>query len=70
MMFEEFVKYVYGFYGKGGLYDMGVTRSMIFKGIELAIAEYGADTFEGDSVDREHVRDAMIDEFGLTWPFN
>jgi hypothetical protein len=70
MLFEQFVQYVYGFYGKGGLWDMGVTREMIFKGIELVVAEFGADQFEGDSLDRERVRDAMIDQFGLTWPSN
>ena len=70
MLFEQFVQYVYSFYGKGGLWDMGVTRNMIFKGIELVVWEFGADQFEGDSLDRERVRDAMIEEFGLTWPSN
>ena len=67
-MFEEFVQYVLSFYGKGGLYDMNVDRNMVYKGIELVIAEYGVDLFEGDSVDRERVRDAMINEFDLVFP--
>ena len=38
MLFEQFVQYVYGFYGKGGLWDMGVTREMIRQIKEKALS--------------------------------
>ena len=29
IIMQDFVKYVLGFYGRGGIYDMGATRSMV-----------------------------------------
>jgi hypothetical protein len=59
----EFVNYVKSFYGPGGIYDMGATNEMIIDATFKYITS-GAH-FCGDSFDREHVRDIMIDEFGL-----
>ena len=64
----EFVNYVYDFYGKGGVYDMGATVSQIttatidYLSSLLSKGEY---TFCGDSLDRERVRDIMISKFNL-----
>ena len=65
---KEFVNYVYDFYGKGGVYDMGATVSQIttatidYLSSLLSKGEY---TFCGDSLDRERVRDIMISKFNL-----
>jgi hypothetical protein len=58
----EFIKYVKSFYGPGGIYDMGATDDDIIEATFKYI-QSGA-KFYGDSFDREHVRDIMIDEFG------
>ena len=65
---NEFVSYVYDFYGKNGIYDMGATVSQI----TTATIDYLSDclskrqyTFCGDSLDRERVRDIMIEKFDL-----
>ena len=67
--FDEFFEYVFSFYGKGGLYDQGRTREqiafatcryldLIAKGdLEHVHWTWG----EGDSLDRERVRDIMND---------
>ena len=63
---NEFVSYVYDFYGKNGIYDMGATVSQIttatidYLSSLLSKREY---TFCGDSLDRERVRDIMIEKF-------
>ena len=65
---KEFVSYVYDFYGKNGIYDMGATVSQIttatidYLSSLLSKGEY---TFCGDSLDRERVRDIMISKFNL-----
>ena len=65
---NEFVDYVYDFYGKNGIYDMGATVSQIttatidYLSSLLSKREY---TFCGDSLDRERVRDIMIEKFNL-----
>jgi len=59
---SEFIRYVKSFYGPGGIYDMGATDDHIIEATFKYI-QSGAD-FCGDSFDREHVRDIMIDEFG------
>ena len=70
----DFVVYVEGFYGKGGIYDMGATDMQIFEATSKYIKEVGFYSeenslgFSGDSLDREHVRDIMIRDFGLVFP--
>jgi len=66
--FEEFFSYVESFYGKGGLYDMGVTKEMIVSATLKYLDRCKPDFFCGDSVDREYVRDIMIEDFGLVFP--
>ena len=70
----EFVNYVKGFYSKGGIYDMGATDMQIYEATSKYIKEVGFYSeenslgFSGDSLDREHVRDIMIRDFGLVFP--
>jgi hypothetical protein len=65
---KEFVGYVMDFYGKGGLYDMGVKEKDLWKAIEDLVAYWGIKTFEGDSIDRERVRDILISKYGYKFP--
>ena len=70
----EFVAYVESFYSKGGVYDMGATSSQILTTTQKYINQVGMYSdenslgFSGDSLDREHVRDIMIRDFGLVFP--
>jgi hypothetical protein len=70
----EFVKYVKSFYSAGGVYDMGATDMQILEATNKYIHSVGFYSdenglgFSGDSMDREHVRDIMIKDFGLIFP--
>ncbi len=67
--FLEFVDYTESFYGVGGLYDMGVPRLAILTATFKLILDLGATSkFVGDSVDREKVRDILMDEMGYKFP--
>ena len=63
--FNDFINYCLSFYGVGGLYDQGRTKEQIAYATTLyldAIAHYDNDAYtwgEGDSLDRERVRDIM-----------
>lgn len=64
----EFYDYVLSFYGPNGIYPMNATLELI----ELAtndlikILEIKDQEFCGDSVDRELVRDLLMDKYKLT----
>ena len=62
---NEFVSYVYDFYGKNGIYDMGATRDNITTATIDYLASDDSLPFYGDSLDRERVRDIMIEKFDL-----
>ena len=63
--FQQFIDYVYSFYGKDGLYDQNRTKEQIAYATCIyldAIAHYDSEVFtwgDGDSLDRERVRDIM-----------
>jgi hypothetical protein len=64
---NEFLGYCHAFYGKDGIYDLGVG----IPDIQCAIVEYLAMCCngqyawgDGDSVDREHVR-AILEDRGF-----
>jgi hypothetical protein len=61
-MMNEFVDYVLSFYGHGEIYDMGVTREEVLKAIDVRLncELYKLMPFDGDSIDREAVRDIII----------
>lgn len=55
---KEFVNYVYDYYGKGGIFEMGVTKTEILEALAVYLLK-GEIPFEGDTVDREKIRDIM-----------
>lgn len=67
MTMKQFYLYVRSFYGPHGLYPMGVTIPDIAKATDIYISRSKM-RFEGDSFDREEVRDILIALFGYEWP--
>ena len=69
-LYPDFTDYVFSFYGKDGIYDMGATKEQIKKATyaRLNSLKYVKTPFDQDTVDREIVRDILIDKFGLTFP--
>jgi hypothetical protein len=64
---HRFVQYVHTFYGADStLYPMGATFEQIAEATQILIDR--GDDVAFDSVDREKVRDIMIDKFGLVFP--
>ena len=63
----KFYHYVRSFYGRDGLYPMGATVHDIIAATKILVDAVG-DAFEGDSMDREDVRDILIKDFGYVWP--
>ena len=68
----EFIKYVYKFYGRSGIYDMGVSVEQIIEATNLHIEALSLkkDNPCYDSFDREQVRDILIEKFDLVFPTN
>jgi len=68
--FNEFIEYVYSFYGPDGLYDQNRTKEQIAFAVLAyldAIDARDDDHYtwgDGDSIDRERVRDFMNDLYG------
>ena len=77
--FNEFINYCLDFYGKGGLYDQGRTKEQIAYATTMYLdacsyyaeqdKKYGSDFKvmvwgDGDSLDRERVRDIMNNYYG------
>lgn len=66
MTLEQFTEYFNDFYGVEGLYptDRNYTQEEILKGIEnlTQLPERKGIEFEGDSLDREHLRTVIIGE--------
>ena len=61
----EFINYVKSFYGAGGIYPMGATDEMIIEATIQYLTTPGIHWADGDSFDREQVRDILIERFGL-----
>ena len=65
---NDFIDYVLSFYGPGELYPIqGINRTVVRKAINdvMRIAKLKGQEFCGDSVDREQVRDLLIDKYSL-----
>ena len=68
--FNDFINYVFSFYGDGGLYDQKRTKEQIAFAVLAYLDAMDArdDDFytwgDGDSLDRERVRDFMNDIYG------
>ena len=62
-MMDRFVTYCLDFYGDQGVYPLGFTRGQIELATELyqLKLKQGLETFEGDTVDRENVRDLILE---------
>lgn len=63
---KEFVDYVMGFYGKGEIYDIGATREEVWQATCIRIKRNADNplngiSFEADSLDREAVRDIILE---------
>jgi len=71
LTFEQFVDYVESFYGNvpDAIYPIGATREMISNAVEIYFdAMFDSVTWGGgDSLDRERVRDIMIEKYNLEW---
>jgi len=65
-LLSDFYHYVLSFYGENGIYKMGATLDMVMESTQKYINS--SDEFYGDSFDREHVRDIMIDTYQLQFP--
>ena len=64
--FNDFIEYCLDFYGIGGLYDQGRTREQVAYAT-LMYLDSCNDVItwgDGDSLDRERVRDTMNDLYG------
>ena len=57
---QVFIRYVMSFYGPGQIYDYGFTVPEVKTATEQHI-NTGRVPFEGDSIDREIVRDIVLD---------
>ena len=69
---NNFAEYVMDFYGPNGIYDMKATLQIVHLAIGMLMErskERGGE-FDCtiDSIDRERVRDIMIEEFELVFP--
>ena len=64
--FNEFIEYVYSFYGDGGLYDQKRTREQsAYATLDYLDGCNDVITWgNGDSLDRERVRDTMNHMYG------
>jgi len=62
---NAFVDYVHSFYGKGQLYDINATRYEILIATGVRLERHKEIKFIGDSIDREMVRDIILEMRGL-----
>ena len=69
-LYPEFTDYVFSFYGENGLYDMGATRQQINSATSARLnsLQHVKLTFDQDTIDREIVRDILIEKFELVMP--
>ena len=64
-MNTNFTQYMLDFYGPKGIYNLGFTPEQINLATQLYKCrmedEFGQTEFEGDSVDRERIRDIILE---------
>jgi hypothetical protein len=68
---KVFARYVYSFYGAGGVYDMGVPIEIINQAIRFLQSKDGSkyrcgQPVIGDSLDREHIRMVLEERYGYS----
>ena len=66
----EFLDYVFSFYGKGGIYDMGATKDQILSAFHdyTQDPDFSSRWCDGDSIDRETGSGILINKFNLVFP--
>ena len=64
---NQFYNYLLSFYGSYGLYPMDVSLAHVKAATRIHKKRSGI-SFDGDSYDREKVRDILIKDFGYKWP--
>ena len=66
---EEFYNYVFSFYNdKDGIYPIsGLTKDMIVSATDKYITSKNCSWGDGDSVDRERVRDIILADNNILW---
>ena len=66
---EEFYNYVFSFYNdKDGIYPInGLTKDMIVSATDKYLTSKNCSWGDGDSVDREKVRDIILEDNKLMW---
>jgi hypothetical protein len=57
----KFVEYVLSFYGHGGIYDFGAEATDVESALDIRLERHPDFPFNGDSLDRELVRDIMLE---------
>ena len=59
-LLKPFVEYCHSFYGEGGLYDMGASMTDLYEAAATYVLSPDNEVeFEGDSFDREQVREVL-----------
>jgi len=65
---SEFIEYVLSFYGQGGIYgkelDKPFTSQEVAQGLKILKERHKV---EYESLDRERVRDIVVQKFGKKW---
>lgn len=67
---NDFIDYVMSFYGAEGLYPItGINRTVVRKATNdlMRIVKIKGENFCGDSIDRELVRDLLIDKYNFSF---
>ena len=57
----DFVEYCLDFYGHGGIYDYGFSFDEVCKGLIKRFSYRPSMDFDGDTVDREYVREMVFE---------
>lgn len=62
---DSFIDYVLDFYGPDGIYKLGFTREQVVQacGVRISDPRFSTFRFDGDSIDREIVRDIVLEQF-------
>ena len=63
-MNNEFIEYVLLFYGDGGIYDINATKEEVVEALNVRLKIRKDIPFDGDSFDRELVRDIILGSRG------
>tara|TARA_R100000388_G_C7162234_1_gene119812 strand:+ start:228 stop:449 length:222 start_codon:yes stop_codon:yes gene_type:complete len=57
----QFIDYCLEFYGNHGIYDLKMTREELERGLERRLQNRPDVAFDGDTIDRELVRDEVLE---------